>query len=66
MIQDDKKEKDCKDRKEYLVRLAIDYIRDHTGFVGVDDSIYYDDAECDGYALADDLSSEFEIEDMQP
>ena len=58
----EKTEKDCENRQEYLVRLAIAYIRSHTGFVGMDDEIFYDDAECDGYALADDLEDEFNIE----
>ena len=61
MIVIEKKEKES--RKDYLVRLAIEYIIEHTGYVGSDDMLYYDDAECDGYCLAEDLRSEFEIED---
>lgn len=63
MIDINLKEEDCSSRKQYLVMLAISYIRDHTGFVGIDDSIFYDEAVCDGYALADDLAYEFEIEE---
>lgn len=61
MITLEQKEKE--DRKTYLVRLAIEYIKEHTGYVGMDDELFYDDAECDGYCLADDLRIEFDIED---
>lgn len=54
-------QKENEDRREYLVRIAIDYIENHTGFIGVDDEIFYDDAECDGYCLAEDLKAEFDI-----
>jgi len=59
MIGKDIKQEDFKSRQEYLVAVAIEYIRNHTGFMGVDDDVFYDDAECDGYALADDLENEF-------
>jgi len=59
MIGRELKESDFKNRKDYLVALAIEYIRDHTGFIGMDDRIFIDDAQCDGYALADDLEMEF-------
>lgn len=29
-------------RKTYLVRLAIEYIKEHTGYVGMDDDLFYD------------------------
>jgi len=57
------KQKENETRKEYLVRLAVRYIEDHTGIVGMDDSLFYDDAECDGYCLAEDLKIEFNIDD---
>ncbi len=56
-------QKENEDRKTYLVRLAIEYIKEHTGYVGMDDELFYDEAECDGYCLADDLRIEFDIED---
>ena len=56
-------QKENEDRKTYLVRLAIEYIKEHTGYVGMDDELYYDEAECDGYCLADDLRIEFDIDD---
>ncbi len=62
MIGQDIKQEDFASRKEYLVRLAIEYIKNHTGFMGMDDDVFFDDAECDGYALADDLASEFDID----
>jgi len=56
-------EKKGEKRAEYLVRLAIEFIKTHSGFYGVDDRLFYDDAECDGYCLADDLMIEFDIND---
>ena len=47
-------------RKEYLVALAIEYINETSRFVGAPE-IFYDDAECGGSCLADDLKGEFEI-----
>lgn len=58
------KETDYPDRKTYLVALAIEYIKKHTGYIGVDDRVFMDEAECDGYTLANDLEIEFEIEDL--
>jgi hypothetical protein len=63
MIGTDKKQEDFKSRKHYLVALAIDYIKNHTGYMGIDDDVFFDEAECDGYALAEDLAIEFNIEE---
>lgn len=65
MICNKLKEEDFKSRKEYLVAIAIEYIRNHTGFVGMDDEVYYDEARCDGYALASDLAIEFELDNLR-
>ena len=65
MICTELKEQDFKNRKEYLVTIAIEYIRNHTGFVGMDDEVFFDEAQCDGYALANDLAIEFELDDLQ-
>ena len=62
MICIDLKEQDFKSRKEYLVAIAIEYIRNHTGFAGMDDEVFYDEAQCDGYALANDLAIELELD----
>ncbi len=62
MIGENLKEKDFPSRKEYLVAIAILYINSHTGYSGINDDVYYDDAECDGYALAEDLANEFDIQ----
>jgi hypothetical protein len=62
MIGENLKEKDFPSRKEYLVAIAILYINSHTGYSGIDDDVFYDDAECDGYALAEDLANEFDIQ----
>jgi hypothetical protein len=57
------KENENEERKKYLVRLAIAYIVQHTDYAGIDDSLFYDNAECDGYCLAEDLRNEFDIEE---
>lgn len=57
------KQKDKESRGEYLVRLAIVYIKDHSGIIGCDDDLFYDEAECDGFCLADDLMYEFDIDE---
>jgi hypothetical protein len=63
MLGKDKKQSDFKSRKEYLVALAIEYIEGHTGYFGVDDDIFFDETECDGLALAEDLRIEFDIDE---
>lgn len=55
-------QKENESRQQYLIRVAIDYIESHTGFIGIDDYVHYDEAECDGYCLAEDLRIEFNIE----
>ena len=57
------KQKKNETRKNYLVRIAIAYIEEHIGYVGVDDFMIYDKAECDGYCLADDLRIEFNVDE---
>lgn len=47
-------------RKEYLVRVAITYLNE-IPLMG-DGSLIFDEAECDGYCLAEDLTTEFNIE----
>ena len=60
MIVINKTQEDCKDRKEYLIRLTIEYLNHSAQFL--DSRICYDDAECDGFCLADDLAIEFDID----
>lgn len=38
------KQEDFPSRKEYLVAVAILYIDAHTGYSGIDDNIFYDEA----------------------
>ena len=45
-----------KDRKRYLAIIAARYLRDND-----EDTIVYDDAECDGWCLAADIISEWDI-----
>ena len=49
-------------RKDFLLRLAIEYIDTHTGFFGGDDELLYDGTVCDGYCLAEDIKEEFNID----
>lgn len=54
-------QKDGETRKNFLLRMAIQYINDHTGYIGVDDTLFYDESECDGYCLANDIEAEFDV-----
>jgi len=63
MIGKKLKQEDFLSRKEYLVAIAILYIDSHTGYSGIDDNVFFDEAECDGYALAEDLRIEFDIDE---
>jgi len=58
------KESDFESRKQYLVALAIEFLRENTGYVGIDDTVFYDEAECDGLCLANDMAEEFELDGM--
>ena len=46
-------------RKDYLLKVAIKYIR--AGSLG--HLVNYDDAECDGYCLIDDINAVLEQEE---
>lgn len=46
-------------RKEYLLRVTIAYLREVP--LMNEGVIIFDDAECDGACLADDLESEFDV-----
>ena len=50
-------------RKDYLIRVAVAYLKkvDHTGHFQTHypDTINYDEADCDGCCLAEDLENEF-------
>lgn len=50
-------------RKQYLVRLAIAFLEENSGYGLENDTLFYDEAECDGYCLANDLKIEFNIDD---
>lgn len=67
MIKLTKKQEDFENRQQYLIALAIKYIESHSGFIGIDDDVFYDESECDGGSLAYDLMAEFNIseEDLQ-
>jgi hypothetical protein len=52
-------ERDFSSRKEYLVYVAVQYLKKEAGHMG---TVEYDEAECDALCLADDLYSEFDID----
>jgi len=52
-------EREGESRKDYLVRVAITYLREISGMG--DEVIIFDEAECDGFCLANDLEHEFDI-----
>jgi len=59
------------DKKETLLRAAYDLLKrsTQTTFVEKATSImtHYDDADCDGYCLMDDIASELELDpETQP
>ncbi len=62
-----KKQSQFKSEKHYLIALAVAYIIEHTGYVGMDDSIIEQDddeeIESDGFWLAETLKNEFDLED---
>ena len=43
-------------RKNYLIRVAIAFLNDNSHAC---DTIIFDEAECDGFCLADDLEFKF-------
>tara|TARA_R110002020_G_scaffold213427_1_gene420197 strand:- start:7178 stop:7378 length:201 start_codon:yes stop_codon:yes gene_type:complete len=53
----DQREGEC--RKEYLARVSIEYLRNNVLF---EELIKFDDAECDGDCLADDIESAWGFE----
>lgn len=56
-----------KDRKEVLLRAAYDLLKrstqDHYVREATSIMIHYDDANCDGYCLMEDIAAELEFED---
>lgn len=63
------KQKEGEPRKDYLIRVVVAYLKevDHTGHfnTGYPDAITYDEAECDGECLANDLEVEFDHLDFE-
>ncbi len=50
-----KKESEFNSRKEFLVALACAFLKENTGYSGIEYTLNYDEASCDGYCLAYDL-----------
>ena len=63
MIGKKLKQEDFPSRTEYLVAIAILYIDSHTGYSGIDDNVFFDEAERDGYSLIKDLKIQFDIDE---
>jgi hypothetical protein len=59
MFMDEYIQKQNESRKDFLIRIAIGYIRRSSDIVGF--LMNYDNAECDGECLADDLEDELEV-----
>ena len=57
------KQRENEPRKDYLIRVVVAYLKevDHTGHfsTGYPDTIKYDEADCDGCCLANDIEDEF-------
>lgn len=51
--------KEGESRRNYLVRVAIAYIENHSDQSGC---LFYDETDCDGYCLVEDLTNEFELD----
>jgi len=55
-----REQRDYECRKEYLARVAIEYLRSH---VVVGELIRFDDADCDSDCLADDIEAAWGFSD---
>ncbi len=57
-------QKENETRQEFLVRIAVYYIENTAGIIGIENyaDLEYDGTECDAYCLAEDLKIEFNIE----
>lgn len=57
------KQREGEPRKDYLIRVVVAYLK-HVDYTGGFDTMYpdtikYDEADCDGECLADDIQAEF-------
>lgn len=63
----DKKETKMEDRKDVLLRAAYDLLKKSTMYHYVREAtsilVRYDDANCDGYCLMEDIADELGIDD---
>ena len=55
-------------RAEILLRAAYDLLKkcDSGGYIkdALTETVFYDDAECDGYCLANDIASELGLDEL--
>lgn len=61
-IQLIKEESEFKDRKTFEVALAIAFLKENSGYPHTE-TLNYDETTCDGYCLADELMSSFDLSD---
>ncbi len=54
-----KKQEDFADRGEYLLYVAINFINTHARY----ETAVFDEAECDGACLIEDIQVEFDVPD---
>jgi hypothetical protein len=59
MIGEKLRQEDFPSRKEYLVAIAILYIDYYASY----NNVFFDEAECDGFTLCNDLIIEFDIDE---
>ena len=57
-------QKETETRQEFLLRIAIYYLENTAGIIGIENyvNLHYDGVDCDGYCLADDLRLEFNLD----
>jgi hypothetical protein len=57
----------AKDRKEILLKATYDLLKkcNEGSYVknALEETVFYDDADCDGYCLMEDIKAELEIDD---
>ncbi len=52
-------------RKDYLARVMVAYLENAFNLENGYAILIYDDAECDGNCLAEDIRAEFDIDDEE-
>lgn len=58
-----KPQHEFKSRTQFEVALACAFLQENTGYIGIEDTLNYDDVTCDGYCLRDELMRSFSLEE---